>query len=231
MADWYVKSADGLGPWWANFILRRAEFEAKYPILATLKVELNAIGAWVDYWVEARHVFDELSKQQTSYFNSITGNDSSLDPPAEITWTMPPGKPAEVPPGFEKTIRDVRREVVGLKNYAKADGEALGFEATAPQAANPVTVKPSIQVFAAAHDYGVTIVVTGREGAIMWDVYVIRKGGNRTKLTTGEGKSADVIIVPTVPGDAEQVQLEIQLRKNNLDFGQPSNPVYVTINP
>ncbi len=231
MADWYVKSNEELAAWWANFILRRPEFENKYLILKNMEADLSAIGAWVAYWVAARNTFDELSKQQTAYFNTIAGNDPTADPPLPITWTMPPGVPAEVPPGIEKNIRDIRREVVGLTNYAKADGEALGFESTASQPVVPADVKPTIHLFASAHDYGVTIVVNGRNGVMNWDVYLTRKGGNRTKYTTCEGKSADITITPTTPGDAEQVQIDIQLRKSNANYGQPSDPAYVTVNP
>lgn len=229
--DWYEHALEALGAWWANFILRRPEFEAKYLILGTHKDALIAIGLWIEYWVATRHAFDELSKQQSAYFNTIAGNDPSKDPPLPITWTMPPGMPAEVPPGIEKFIRDIRREVVGLTNYATADGEALGFEATAPANIVPADVKPTIKLYAAAHDYGVSIVVSGREGALIWDVYLTRKGGNRTKFATCEGKTADIIITPTVPGDAEQVQIDVQMRKNNANYGQPSDPAYVTVNP
>ncbi len=229
--DWYANSMVGLAVWWANFILRRAEFEAKYPVLGTNKTELIAIEAWVAYWVATRHTFDEMSTQLSKYFGTIAGSDPSADPPAPIAWALPPGTPAEVPPGIEKFIRDIRREVVGLTNYAKADGEALGFEATAPASIAPADVKPTIKVYAAAHDYGVSIVVNGREGAIVWDVYLTRKGGNRTRYATCEGKTADITITPTVPSDAEQVQIDVQLRKNNANFGQPSDPAYVTANP
>jgi len=231
MADWYAKSFDGLGAWWANFTLRRPDFEGKYPILGTQKNELIAIGAWMAYWVEARHVFDELSKQQSAYFNTIAGNDPTADPPLAITWNMPPGQPAEVPPGIEKFIRDTRREVVGLTNYAKADGEAMGLEPTAPANIIPGNVKPTIQAFGAANNHHFSIVVTGRGEATMWDVYIMRKGGNWTKHETCSGKSADVSVPLQTPGDAEQIQVYVQLRKSNADYGQPSDPVYVTLNP
>ncbi len=231
MADWYAKTNAELGPWWANFELRRTEFEAKYPILGTMKTQLAAIAAWMAYWTETRHVFDELGKQQSSYFNTISGNDPNADPPSPITWTMPAGQPAEVAPGIEKTIRDVRREIVGYTNYAKADGEAMGLEATTAQPISPNDVKPTITGQAAAHNYHASIVVAGREGATMWDVYILKKGGNWTKLTTCEGKSGDIEITPSVPGDAEQVQIYIQLRKGNANYGQPSDPIYLTFNP
>jgi len=231
MADWYVKTQDELGPWWANFLLRRPEFEDKYPILKTMEAELAAIGAWVAYWTATRHAFDEASKQLTRYFNTIAGNDPSEDPPSTFTFSLAGGAPAEVPPGIEFTIRSVRKETTGYSNYAKADGDALGFEAKAPANIIPADVKPTLNLHAAEHGYEVSLVVGGRNGVTNWDVYITRKGGSRTKLTNGEGKSCDIVVPPTTPGEAEQIQLDVQLRKSNANYGQPSNPVYVTINP
>ena len=229
--DWYEQALEPLGAWWANFILRRPEFENKYLILKNELTALNAIGAWVAYYVPARHVFDESSKQFTGYFNTIAGNDPNADPPMTYTFSLPSGAPADVAPGIEKFIRDIRREVVALTNYSKADGEALGFEPTAPANILPSDVKPSIHLFASAHDYGVSIVVAGRNGVNTWDVYVTRKGGVRTKYATCEGKAADITITPTTPGDAEQVQIDVQMRKSNQNYGQPSDPAFVTANP
>lgn len=229
--DWYEQAWERLGPWWANFFVRRPEFEAKYPILGTEKAKLEAIAAWFAYWVPARHGFDEAGKQCTKYMNTIAGNDPNADPPTTFTYTAGSGAPADPEPGVEKYIRDIRREVVGLTNYAKADGEALGFEAIATPSLNPNDVKPSVQLFAAAHDYEVTIVVTGRNGVSSWDIYETRKGGTRTKVDTRDGKSGNIFIVPTTPGDPERVQIDVQLRKNNQNYGQPSDPAFVTANP
>lgn len=231
MADWYPKTMDSLSAWWANFLLQFPNFESKYPVLHTNNAALNAAGAWVAYWVDARHSFDETSKQISAYFNTITGNDPNADPPSLPVVGLPPNTPAEIPPGLESFIREIRREVVGLTNYAKADGEAMGFEATAAANIIPSQVKPTIQAFGAANNHHFSIVVTGRGEATMWDVYIMRKGGNWTKHDTCSGKSADVSVPLQTPGDAEQIQVYVQLRKSNADYGQPSDPVYVTLNP
>ena len=73
--------------------------------------------------------------------------------------------------------------------------------------------------------------MTGRADSNMWDVYILRKGGSWTKQETCSGKSADITITPTIPGDAEQIQVRVQLRKSNADYGQPSDPAYATVNP
>ena len=231
MADWYAKSMDGLLTWWANFINRKAEFESKYPILASQATELNRAGNWIAYWVPQRNSFSDGSQQFTAYFTTIAGNDPTLEPPKQFDWALSGTPPAEVPPGIEKYIRDIRREVVGLTNYAKADGEALGFESTSSDALNPLTLKPTLQAFGAASNHHFSLVVSGREGVTMWDVYILRKDGEWTKVETCSGKSADISVSLTEPGSAEQIQVRVQLRKNNADIGEVSDPVYVTLNP
>ena len=50
-------------------------------------------------------------------------------------------------------------------------------------------------------------------------------------VKTASGKSIDVTIEPTAQGKPEQIQVRVQLKKNNADYGQPSDAVYVTVNP
>lgn len=109
-------------------------------------------------------------------------------------------------------------------------GTALGYDGPAPKPV-PGTVKPSIEAFAAAANAMFSLVVSNRGEAPMWDVYILRKGGNWTKVDTASGKSADIHVALTTPGEAEQIQVRVQLRKNNEDYGQLSDPVYVTLNP
>ncbi len=231
MADWYGRTLEEIAAWWANFLLQYPNFESKYAILHTNNTALDAAGAWIAYWVDARHSFDETSKQISAYFYTIAGNDPNADPPSLPVVALPPNTPPEVPPGIQKFIRDIRREVVGLTNYAKADGEAMGFESTASQSISPNLVKPDIQLFGASNNHHFTVVVSGRADSTMWDVYILRKGGNWEKHATFSGKSADVSAPLQTPGDAEQIQVYVQLRKSNADYGQPSDPAYVTLNP
>lgn len=109
-------------------------------------------------------------------------------------------------------------------------GTALGYDGPSPKP-DPSEVKPTIELTAAASDYHFSVVVSGRGEANMWDVYILRKGGSWTKVESATGKSADIHIAPTLAGDAEQIQVRIQLRKNNQDYGIVSDPVYVTVNP
>lgn len=109
-------------------------------------------------------------------------------------------------------------------------GTALGYDGPAAKPV-PGTVKPDIQAFAAASNAHYSLVVSGRGEATMWDVYILRKGGNWTKIDSATGKSADIHVALTTPGEPEQIQTRVQLRKGNEDYGQVSDPVYVTLNP
>lgn len=109
-------------------------------------------------------------------------------------------------------------------------GTALGYDGPAPKPV-PGTVKPDIQAFAAASNSHFSLVVSNRGEAQMWDVYIFRKGGTWTKIDTKSGKSADIFVTLTTPDEAEQIQVRVQLIKSNEEYGQVSDPVYVTLNP
>lgn len=107
---------------------------------------------------------------------------------------------------------------------------ALAYDGPAPKPV-PGTVKPDIQAFAAASNSHFSLVVSNRGEANMWDVYILRKGGTWTKIDTKSGKSADIFVTLTTPDEAEQIQVRVQLIKSNEEYGQVSDPVYVTLNP
>ena len=66
----------------------------------------------------------------------------------------------------------------------------------------------------------------------MWVVEILRTGGNSWQnVGTFSGKSADVNITLTTPGQPEQIQVRVQLRKANANYGLVSDAVSVTINP
>lgn len=212
--DWYPASMDAIAAWWLNFMARRGDFEVKYPILNTMKSALEADNTWMQHWVAARHAADNLSQQLTRYFNTIAGSDASLDPPSPIVWTLPGAVPAEVPPGIEKRIRDVRREVVGSTDYAKADGEAMGFEAPVPAPDDPSTLTPDFTLKTLANfELGVTFRKLGMDAL----KFQFRHPGGQWLpagfLITSPGSFA---VTPSTPGQAEQIEVRaIYMQKNN----------------
>jgi hypothetical protein len=149
-------------------------------------------------------------------------------------------------PSFNLTslpFPDVKAGVLSRYNNRKASaklaagytlqiGTAMGYADAPSEPVSPSDVKPSIQAFAAMVGYLFSLIVTGRAEATMWEVQIQRKGSDTWQtIMSATGKSADITITPTTPGQAEQILVRIILKKNNQVYGQPSDPVYVTLNP
>lgn len=173
---------------------------------------------------------DTFGKSWTAFRNGIMTQPIG-SPAFEYPDPLALNGPVIPPTGIFQRIIEYRDVVRSSLNYTIQVGESWGYEPVAPQPFNPNDVKPTIKTFEAEHNYHFSIVVAGRAEAVMWDVYIMRKGGEWTKHGSYQGKSADITITPTIPGDPERLQVYIQLRKNNADYGQPSDPAYVTLNP
>jgi hypothetical protein len=137
--------------------------------------------------------------------------------------------PAQKPGAYQRYIERGKRWKTAA-GWTSEIGTALGYDGPSVKP-DPATVKPTIELFAAASNHHFSIVVSNRGEANMWDVYILRKAGSWTKVDSASGKSADIHISPTQDGDAEQIQVRVQLRKANEDYGIVSDPVYVTVNP
>lgn len=131
---------------------------------------------------------------------------------------------------MENALRRNRR-FKAAEGYTKEIGIALGIDAEAREL-SPDSVKPLIQVFPAQSGYTFSVVVSNRGASDMWEVLILRKGAlSWTKAAGATGKSGDVTITPISAGEPEQIQVRVQLRKSNANYGQPSDIVYVTTNP
>lgn len=117
-------------------------------------------------------------------------------------------------------------------NYTKQIGEEMGYENPESTSVAPSSVKPKLEAFPAAIGYLVSIVVMNRGESGMWEAQMRRKGEETwSAIKNGTGKSADVVITPSTPGQPDQIELRIILYKNNQIYGQPSDSIYVTVNP
>ena len=139
--------------------------------------------------------------------------------------------PRGVAAGIFQRLDELRTLIMAQPTYTEAIGIALGIESVAPAKPIPSTVKPEIEAFSAANNHHFSLVVSNRGEATQWDVFIMRKGGTWQKHDTFTGKSADVIVPLQTAGEPEQIQVRVQLRRSNADYGQVSEPVYVTLNP
>lgn len=129
--------------------------------------------------------------------------------------------------------RDRNRRFKAAAGYTAAIGDALGISDDPTPLPDPSNVVPKINVFAAKSGYEFSVVVTDREQADSWRVDAIPVAtGVRAAVGTATGKSADFVYHPPAGTTGPiQIRIEVQLRKNNADYGHPSAEERITVNP
>ncbi len=143
--------------------------------------------------------------------------------------------PKGVAAGIFQRLDELRTLIMAQPNYTSAMGSAMGIE-TSGGGGNglaPEFIKPEIEVFAAATGYLYSVVTTHRHNADQWLVSVSEAGSvDWATVITATGKSVDVTYVPE-PGSTGPVQLQVrvQLRRSNANYGTPSQIALVTVNP
>lgn len=128
-------------------------------------------------------------------------------------------------------FRERNRRFKAAKGYTKEIGIALGIEETS-QSIAPESVKPTLEAKAGQTGYMAAVVVGNRAESTMWKIFGRRLNSETRQLIDSRtGKSADITITPTTPGQPEKLELTVQLYKNNEPYGQLSDAVSVTFNP
>ncbi len=234
MADFYPFSMESRAVWHANFAANLPAFAAKYNITAAQLDAVAADNAWMQFWVARRAVAATFSSQLSAYFNSISGPDKTLDSPSTpvLAAATPPD---EVPPGIEARVREIARQIKGHSSYAEADGTLIRIigESSGVQGAMSVPV-PEITTVAAKSGYEFTVAVSKRGASDSWQVWATIAGENKWQLiATATGRSAEVAYVPRDQDNRQpyQLQVRVQLRRSNQNYGETSLISQVTVNP
>lgn len=139
--------------------------------------------------------------------------------------------PSALKAGVEKRSRE--RDQRFLHSPTLTEGARLALDlVNAPSDVSPETVKPNVEAHAAAGNYEFGLIIGNRGASDMSDVQVRRKGSEAWQtVKSATGKAVNVVIAPSAPGQPEQLQVRVQLKRKNENYGQPSDPVYVTVNP
>ncbi len=139
---------------------------------------------------------------------------------------------ADVPRGIWERVTEYANRIKAAAGYTNAVGESYGIVGSKPEAPTPSLVQPEIDLSGALHGYLFSIVVSKREESDAWQVMVRPAGGGSWELAaTGTGKSLDITHTPATPGSPVQLEVYVQLRKSNENYGQPSEIGLVTVNP
>ena len=213
--DFYPAGMDSRAAWHANWAIQLGTVQAKYNIPGAAITQAAQDNDWMQYWVQARHDADNLKQQLTKYFNDISGNDPSLDTPAQPLFQLQGSPPVEVAPGIEDRARDIARQIKGHTAYAAADGELLGIiGATTGDAPDP-TLEFELQTLA-AFELEATFRKKGMDAARFEFRY---KGGNWQSAATVINSPGSFAIAPQAANTAEQIEIRGVYLSGNAQVG------------
>lgn len=226
---WFPTNLAARAAWFANFAVQFLNYSA---VLGLSSFDTQVTNDNTDFQsiAETRLAAKNFDKAIADFLRELTewpvGSPQPVFPVEAFA-----APPRGVAAGIFQRLDELRTLIMAQATYTDVMGTAMGIVPAAPIKPIPSEVKPTIQAFTAANNHHFSLVVSGRGEATAWDVYIMRKGGTWTKVDTFQGKSADVSISLQTAGEPEQIQVRVQLRKSNIDYGQVSEPVFVTLNP
>jgi hypothetical protein len=186
---------------------------------------------------QAMNWFEETTTLVVTFKEAVVGAynrffSTTTEPAIGAFVAAPPVAPPNPPvAGAVKRARE--RDQLMLANKPSQNAleamDLLGGESDDVPAGN---VQPRIETHAAVTGYEFALVVSNRQRADLYDVFVQRSDSDAWEFVkSGTGKSVSVHVTPTVAGKAEQILVRVQLKRNDENYGVPSDPTYVTINP
>ena len=139
--------------------------------------------------------------------------------------------PKVIDTGIFDRLKELVEKIRAASSYTDEIGALLGILPTQPTSITPDEIKPAIKVTAAFTDYKFTVHAT-RMGMSAYRVQIRRMESEVwTDAAFSQTSDCEVTVVPTVAGQPERLQVRVILLDKNQPVGQPSDPVYVTVNP
>lgn len=222
--DYYPRKKEELPEWYQNFYAQLQILAGKYSIDGATVDEIKTDKNWIVYWVPAMQEIEQQVDALTSedgYFNTILKQPEGTPSPSPVAIALPAGVPAEILPGARARVRDIANFIKGNPVYVKSDGELLGIVTTAPEPLNPNTLVADCKLR--------TVVGFGLEATFSKQSQdgmrfeVRHKGGDWQFVTVLTSSPGTIVITPTTPGEAEQVEIRCILIKKNQMVGNYSD--------
>lgn len=213
--------------------LQEENLETYAAAVGATPAEITAVQqalANLNFLVDYADLVDENKKTvfqiKQNVYNGVPG-----EPVAPLPVFAVPAVPFPLISGCLTEALERHRRWKAAPGYTEAIGIALGIAGSTPPP-DPGEVKPVIEVSAAQTGGLFSVVVSNRGESDMWDVLLLGKGDVIWEVKkSATGKSTDVVIPPNAANDPQQFQVRVQLKKKNQNYGQPSDIVYVTVNP
>lgn len=228
---WFPASLQERSAWLLNF---RTNLTPVAPALGILPAELASLELDIEDYqglaaitLQVENFKSAVREFRISYSEGDIGDPMPVWPP--MPNNAPPNAPR--PAGMFQRIVEIVDRIRAAPAYTDEIGASLGIIPQEAASIAPGDVKPSIEVFASQTDYVFAVIVSNRAESNAWTVSVQPKGGEWSNAGTFTGKSADLTYAPPTPGDPVALNVRVQLKRNNANYGQLSDIVAITVTP
>ena len=227
---WFPSSIAERAVWYQNFA---AQFAAVGTSLGFTAVEIGGVEKDNDVYQFVADIFDQIKAFESAVrqYRIIITEEPIGQPtpqfPANPAFTLP----VAIDTGMFDRLNKLVDRIRAAPAYTDEIGALLGILPKQPENITPEELKPVIKVSDSFANYKFTLNVT-RMGQESFKVQ-IRRSNSETWTDAGFGTSSpmDVTVTPTTPAEPERIQVRVILMSKNQPVGQPSDAVYVTVNP
>lgn len=229
---WFPTSLAARAAWFANFAVQFALYAATLG-LSSYTMAVSKDDEDFQSIAATRLAANNFNSAVADFLRELTeGVIGSPQPvfPSE-SFTAPPN---DVPAGIFQRLDELRTLIMAQPTYTEAMGTAMGIEPSGSGGdLPPELIEPEIDCHAAASGYQFTVTTKYRHQADQWQVYIAEVGTTNWRvITVATGGVVEVQYVPAAETTGPvQLQVRVQLRKGNQNYGQPSDIALVTVNP
>lgn len=227
---WFPRTMAERAVWYENFATQFAMVATSLGFTAADVTWVNDDNDVMQFLADIPAQLDAFEGAVRQYRIIITEGDKGAPVPQF------PANPAfalekTIPTGMFERLDKLRTRIMAADNYTDEIGALLDILPSHTEQAAPETLKPVCTVTAAFSGYKYTVHAT-RLGKPGYKVQM-RRGNSETWTDAGQSQTADIEIhfTPTTPGQPERIQVRVILIDKNEETGQPSDAVYVTLNP
>lgn len=232
-SKWFPSSLQDRAAWYLNFSTQAALTGTTLGLTVGDVTQIGEDNLMMQFLADSAVTLETYSEAVTQFRNIITAGDiGDTAPLFPADLTIGAGAPVIPPVGiFERLSNVYRPRIMASAAYTDEQGALYGIIASGPEPPDPGTVKPELETFPGVTGSMFSVVVKNRGQADQCQIYAAEAGTTSWQVIGSlTGKSAD-LTYPNATGKPVQLQVRVQLRKGNANYGQPSDIVMTTVNP
>lgn len=227
---WFPTNRTARAAWYGNF---SEQFEKIAVSLGFSLADINAVKAdneIVQFTARSMTAAKAYSKALQNFQRLVTqGGIGEASPqfPAAPNFTPPP----MVPAGIWERLERLRRRIKAAPAFTNETAAVLGLIPSQERRFSAMDSLPKMKAAGLDSGYRFNVGVT-RQRMDGFQVQISRNGSDLWEnIAFGTASPLTVEVVPSNPGQAEQILVRVQLYKANKPVGMFSDGSYVTIVP